>query len=242
VSVRARREFIRTGSLAAFAAGLGAARGAAQGGAPAPPQIVWTFDRLDAIGGMPTRVEGDPVLIDSPFGRAVKFDGVDDALFIDQHPLAGAATFTLEALFRPDGGAFEQRWLHLAQEAPDTGAAPGTPASSRIMFEIRVVEGGWYLDAFTKGPNHSRTLALPDKLHPIGRWTHVAQTCDGNNYRSYVDGALEGEAAIDFTPQGPGRTSVGTRINRVSYFNGALREARFTPRALTPAAFTTPLA
>lgn len=237
---KTRRDFVRAGSCAALA-GLLAGRGTAQS-APASPQIVWTFDRLDAIGGVPTHVEGDPVLIDSPFGKAVKFDGVDDALFVDQHPLAGAATFTVEALFRPDGGAFEQRWLHLAQEAPDAGTAPGTPASSRILFEIRVVEGGWYLDAFTKGPSHSRTLVFPDKLHPVGRWTHVAQSYDGRFYRSYVDGVLEGEAAIDFTPQGPGRTSVGTRINRVSYFSGAIREARFTPRALAPAGFSKPRA
>jgi hypothetical protein len=66
----------------------------------------------------------------------------------------------------------------------------------------------------------------------------VAQSYDGRFYRSYVDGALQGEAEIRFTAQGEGHTSVGTRINRVNYFNGAVREARFTPRALTPAEFT----
>jgi hypothetical protein len=44
----------------------------------------------------------------TPLGRAVAFDGVDDALFVPAHPLAGAATFTFEALFRPDGGDVEQ--------------------------------------------------------------------------------------------------------------------------------------
>jgi hypothetical protein len=235
-----RRDFIRTGSFAALAGGIAGRAASRTCAPPAAQQIVWTFDRLEAIGGVPTRVEGAPVLIDSPYGKAVKFDGVDDALFIDQHPLAGAATFTFEALFRPDGGAFEQRWFHLAQEAPDPGAEPDIARSSRIMFEIRVVEDQWYLDAFTRGPSHSQALIYPDKLHPVGQWTHVAQTFDGRTYRSYVGGVLQGEAEIDFTPQGPGRTSVGTRINRVSYFNGAVREARFTACALGPAELTMP--
>ena len=73
--------------------------------APAePPETtVWTFDRLENIGGHRTTVLGHPKVIDSPVGKAVEFDGVGDALFIDNHPLAGARTFTWEAIFRPDG-------------------------------------------------------------------------------------------------------------------------------------------
>ena len=83
--------------------------------AQAPDQILWTFDRLDNIGGVKTTVEGAPRIIDTPLGKALEFDGVDDAVWIEKHPLAGAATFTFEAIFRPDGGAFEQRWFHLAE-------------------------------------------------------------------------------------------------------------------------------
>ena len=76
-----------------------------------------------------------------------------------------------------------------------------------------------------------------DKLHPVGQWYHVAQTYDGKMFRSYVNGVLQGEAEIAFTPQGEGATSLGTRINRRNYFKGAIRQARFTPRALTPEQF-----
>jgi hypothetical protein len=65
----------------------------------------------------------------------------------------------------------------------------------------------------------------------------VAQSYDGKMYRSYVDGVLQGEAAIDFKPQGPGHASVGTRINRLNYFRGAVMQARFSPRALSPEDF-----
>lgn len=220
---------------AVLAAPLGLAACASLPAPAVPGQTVWTFDRLSAIGGEVTHVEGAPQIVASPFGPAVRFDGVDDALFIDRHPLAGAATFTFEAVFRPDGGPFEQRWFHLQSDE-----APGGPGT-RIMFEIRVVEGGWYLDAFTKGEGYNKPLIDTTRLHPLGQWAHVAQTFDGTTYRAFVNGVLQAEAEIAFTPQGPGRSSVGTRINRVNYFTGAVREARFTPLALSPSQFTSPV-
>lgn len=170
----------------------------------------------------------------------MRFDGVDDALFIERHPLAGATTFTIEAIFRPDGGAFEQRWLHLAEADPAAPAGtypPVKPNGPRFLFEIRVVPAGWYLDAFTAGPGYSQALMDPAKLHPIGRWYHVAQTYDGRTYRSYVNAVLQTEAPLSFAPQGMGYASIGTRINRRSYFNGAVHMVRFTRRALGPSQF-----
>jgi hypothetical protein len=205
-----------------------------------PASVVWTFDRLDTIGGHKTTVEGSPKVIDTPLGKAIEFDGVDDAMWIEKHPLAGASAFTFEAIFRPDGGAFEQRWFHLAERDPKTGllagaehAKTGQDPNARVLFELRVVETSWYLDAFVNGPGYNRALIFKDKLHPLGQWYHVAQTYDGKTFRSYVNGALQGEAEIAFTPQGEGAASVGTRINRRNYFKGAVRQARFTPRALT---------
>jgi enterochelin esterase-like enzyme len=206
-----------------------------------PAPVTWTFDHLDTIGGLATRVEGNPKVIDTPVGRAIEFDGIDDALWIERHPLAGAETFTFEVVFRPDGGATEQRWFHLAERDPKTGslAGTGTPdTNSRFLFELRVVNGTqWYLDAFVHGPGYSKPLMFPDKLHPIGQWYHVAQTFDGKTFRSYVDGELQGEAEIAFKPQGEGAASVGARINRTSYFRGAVRQARFTRAALPPDQF-----
>ena len=65
----------------------------------------------------------------------------------------------------------------------------------------------------------------------------MAQTFDGKIYRAYVNGELQGGAEIAYQPQGPGKASVGVRINRVNYFKGAVREARFTHAALQPADF-----
>jgi hypothetical protein len=211
----------------------------------APSQVIWTFDRLENIGGIKTTVEGNPRVIDTPLGKAIEFDGVDDGVWIEKHPLAGAATFTFEAIFRPDGGAREQRWFHLAERDPVSGLLanhdPGTgqDANARLLFEIRVVENSWYLDAVVSRRGDGRWLMVKDKLHPIGQWYHAAATYDGKMLRTYVNGALQGELAIPFTPHGEGATSLGTRINKRAYFKGAIRQARFTPRALTPDEFLT---
>lgn len=208
----------------------------ATGATARPRPIIWTFDRLDSIGGHRVRTIGTPRLIRSPVGRAIEFDGVDDALFLDHHPLASTPRFTFEALFRPDGGAFEQRWFHLeSDEAPPV--APGT-GRTRILFEIRVVRDRWYLDAFMRGDGYNQPLIVPEKTFPVGRWYHVAQSYDGAVYRSYVDGQLQAEMPLAFTPQGPGKASVGMRMNRVNPFKGAVRQAAFTRgEALSPERF-----
>jgi hypothetical protein len=193
-------------------------------------QQTWKFRSLRKIGGHAVQAEGSPQLIKVPDGKAVLFDGQDDVLFINDHPLAGAATFTTELVFRPDGGEFEQRLLHMeSDETPP--AAPGK-GSTRMLIEIRVVETHWYLDAFMIGNGYRVTMMAQDKLFPVGRWHHAAATYDGQYFRSYVNGELQMETATPFTPQTSGRTSVGARMNRVTHFKGAIHEARFTHEAL----------
>src|SRR5262249_4783415 len=78
------------GGRAAFAQHQAAAR-----------PVAWNLDRLDVIGGHKPEVLGQPMLIDSPQGKALRFNGSGDALFIDVNPLAGLAQFTAEVVFQP---------------------------------------------------------------------------------------------------------------------------------------------
>jgi hypothetical protein len=195
----------------------------------APPSgELWRFDRLDQIGGHKTSLLGRPHLIDTPHGRAVEFNGIDDAIFLDLHPLAGADRFTWEMIFRPDdGGAPEQRFFHLQEDGTD----------NRMLFEIRVIGSRWCLDSFVKGGGESKALLDRGKLHPLGAWYAVAAVYDGRQFSNYVDGVLQGSAELHLLPQKAGRTSVGVRINQVNYFKGAVLMARMTPRALAPSEF-----
>lgn len=189
---------------------------------------VWKFDSITQIGGHAVTAEGHPRVISTPAGKAVEFDGVDDALFLKVHPLAGAETFTWEVIFRPDvGGAAEQRFFHFQMDGADT----------RMLFEIRVIDGKWCLDSYAQAGTESKALMDRGKLHTLGKWHHAAAVYDGKEYRNYVDGVLEGSAEVHLIPQGPGTTSVGTRINRRDYFKGAVLSARMTNRALPVSEF-----
>jgi hypothetical protein len=144
------------------------------------------------------------------------------------HPLAGASTFTWEAIFRPDGGATEQRWFHLQEANSD----------NRMLFEIRVADGTkWFLDSYLHTPIAQRALINRASLHPLGAWYHVASVYDGREFRNYVNHVLDGAFEMPFQAQGSGRTSIGVRINLVNYFKGAIHVARFTKRPLSPTEF-----
>jgi concanavalin A-like lectin/glucanase superfamily protein len=209
-------------AILVWAIAVRAARVAAQ-----PAAELWTFDRLDRIGGHPTTILGNPRVIATPVGTAVEFDGVDDALMVDVHPLAGAETFTWEAVFRPDGGQSEQRWFHLQESGSD----------NRMLFEIRVIDGQWCLDSYGHSGDAQRALMDRTRLHPLGAWYHVATVYDGRTFSNYVNGARQNVAEIRFAPQGPGRSAIGVRINLVNYFTGAIHLARFTRHALSPDQF-----
>jgi hypothetical protein len=197
-------------------------------------QKIWRFDNTRSIGGLTPQVLGHPKVIDSPYGKAVEFNGVDDALFIPEHPLAGASAFTWEVIFRPDAdGAKEQRFFHLQEQDPATGA----DTQNRMLFEIRIVDRQWCLDSFASSGASNRTLLNCKMLYPLDRWYRVTAVYDGKEFRNYVGDQLQGAGALQLTPQLPGRTSVGVRINKVYYFKGAILTARMTPRALPPTEF-----
>jgi hypothetical protein len=210
-------------------------------GVAAPPGIpraeVWIFDHLDQIGGHPAIVLGHPRVIETPLGKAVQFNGIDDALFIDVHPLAGAETFTWEVIFHPDrDGSPEQRFFHLQERDSKTGL----DTTTRLLFETRVIGDRWCLDSFAHSGDASPTLLNRERLHPLDAWYHVAAVYDGKEFRNYVDGVLEGAAGVRLAPQGQGHSSIGVRINRRDYFKGAIRLARMSRHALRPEEFLKP--
>jgi len=191
-------------------------------------QRTWRFSSVDSIAGNKTTVLGHPRVVETPHGRAVQFNGVDDALFINTHPLEGAKEWTWEVIFRPDpGGNAEQRFFHFQEEGSD----------NRMLFEIRVIGDKWCLDSFAKGGSGSKALMDPAKLHPLGQYFHVATVYDGHELRNYVNGVLEGSGEVTLEPLKAGGTSVGVRYTKVDYFKGAVVLSRTTPKALQPSDF-----
>jgi hypothetical protein len=199
-------------------------------------QQIWRFDRTDSLGAHPTKVLGAPEVIETPIGKAVQFNGKSDALLVDVHPLAGAEAWTWEMIFRPDAdGAQAQRIFHLQVR----DSATGKDLSDRMLFEIRIVNGGWCLDSFATAGGQHATLLNCEKTHPFGPFYRVTAVYDGSTLKNYVGEEEQGEAPLKMVPQGEGHTSAGVRIDLRDWFKGAIYQARFTRRALPPAEFLT---
>jgi hypothetical protein len=219
-------------SMPALAAGL-CVRALCAADAPQDSEV-WRFDRIDSIGGHPTKILGNPLVVDTKIGKAVQFNGVNDGLQLDVHPLAGVETFTLEMIFRPDpGGAPRQRFFHLEEHDSKTGQDTG----NGMLFGLRAMDGRWYLDGVDdSSADTKRTIDLP-KLQTPGQWYAAALVYDGHQLRSYVNGVLQASRAVRLTPQGPGRTSIGVSTNLKGYFKGAVFMARLTWHAFQPVDF-----
>ncbi len=153
----------------------------------ADDSVTWKFDRLDQIGGHAVTVLGSPKVIDTPQGKAIQFNGINDALFLNVHPLAGAEAFTWEVIFRPDSdGPAAQRFFHMQEDG----------SQNRLLFETRIIDKQWALDSFAMTSSGSRALMDTKKLHPADRWYQVAAVYDGVNYRNYVNGTLQVAAQV----------------------------------------------
>lgn len=203
---------------------------ATSGNAQGDP-VVWHLDNLTSIAGHPVTVVGNPKVIDTPNGKAIEFDGVDDGIFLDVHPLAGMPTFTVEVIFKPyENGPAEQRFFHMQENQSE----------DRVMFETRLVEKGrWFVDTFIKSGDQEIALYASDHRHQVGTWQHTAIAVDENSFTHFVNGQKELSEVIQFAAPQSGRTSLGMRINKVYWFKGAIRTVRLTPKALTPEEFLT---
>jgi len=193
--------------------------------------IDWPLTRLDEIAGRKTTILGAPRLTESPSGKAIEFDG-QSALFLDTNPLAGLSQFTAEVIFQPSAaGGKEQRFVHMQEDGSE----------NRLLFELRLTDDNrWFLDTFIKSGAGNYTLFASNSPHPIGPWHHAAVVMDGKTMKHYVNGLEELSTPITFTTQKNGQTSLGVRHNKVSWYTGAIRHLRITPRPLSPTDFLKP--
>jgi hypothetical protein len=192
-------------------------------GAKRDSSTVWKLGDAARVGGHATEVLGGPQPAGTGHELAMVFDGTDDGIFVPNIPITGWHAFTIQVRFKPDGsGGEEQRFLHLEDEV-----------KHRVLMETRVRDQQWSLDTFLfQDAAHKLTLLDRTRLHSTDRWYWVALVYDGSKMSHYVNGELDLSGEVEFPPMGPGRSSIGVRQNRVSWFKGAIAELRFTPAAL----------
>jgi hypothetical protein len=85
-------------------------------------------------------------------------------------------------------------------------------------------------------PEFAGTEVLIDEnlRHQCDQWYHLALVMDHGDMTSYVNGNLELQGKVDFSPINTGKSSVGVRLNKVCWFAGAIYSVRITPQALVP--------
>ncbi|HEY0892475.1 MAG TPA: LamG domain-containing protein [Cellvibrio sp.] len=194
---------------------------------------IWNINSLSRIGGSSAQVLGNPQVVNTALGTAVRFDGDGDRLLVDANPLGDANEFTIEIIFNPADAYpnnIEPRFFHI--ESRDN-------PNRRVTIELRLNEKKqWYLDAYIKSERSQFTLIDPTKVHPIGEWAHAAIMFKNRDFVSYVNGQQELVGQVDYLPiASNAKTSIGSRMNQVHWFKGDIAQARITRRALSPAEF-----
>ena len=190
--------------------------------------IEWELQRILQSPPEGWSILGEPKIIDSPFGKAVLFDGQRDALVFDANPLVRLRRFTIEVVMRPDtNGLPEQRFLHF-----------GEVRGERVMVETRLTKDSlWFLDTYMKSGQTGQTLADSTIVHRLNLWYHIAFVADDGKFETYVNGKKELEGQISFSPFSMGQTSIGARLNRVNWYKGSMVKIRITPAAVGPREF-----
>lgn len=195
--------------------------------------LVWKVNSLNKIGEASAEVLGNPQVVNTNQGTAVRFDGDGDRLLVDANPLGNATEFTIEIIFNPADAYpnnLEPRFFHI--ESPDN-------PSRRITIELRLNDKKqWYLDAYIKSEQSQFTLIDPTQVHPIGEWAHAAITYKNREFISYVNGKQELVGQVDYLPiAANAKTSIGARMNQVHWFKGDIAQVRISPRVLSAADF-----
>lgn len=190
------------------------------------------LDSLDSIGGFPVSKIGEPSIVETSAGKAIAFNGIDDGLILRGNPLSNAVSFTIEVIFKPEASYpdnIEQRFIHIQNLKNE---------NSRILVELRLTnDDQWFLDTFIKSDESALTLYAEKFLHPVGEWQHAALVYEEGIMKHFVNGIEEMSGSINYIPIEEGATSIGMRINKVSWFKGTIQTIKMTPKALKPKEF-----
>ncbi len=197
---------------------------------------LWYIDTLENIGGHSISIIGDPQVVSTDMGRAVRFDGDGDMLLVDANPLGDTKEFTIEIIFKPDGvypQNADPRFVHV-QDPDDTEA-------KRVMIELRLTADNlWYLDGFMNTDNASLTLVDASLTHPTGQWMHAAVSYQDGHFKTWVNGIEELSGSVTYASEIvalDSKTSLGARMNQKNWYSGIIKALKVTHRALDPTEF-----
>jgi hypothetical protein len=154
-------------------------------------------------------------------GNALKFDGNDDFVEIPYAAELNPAVFTYEFWARVDGGTGTYR-SPLSTRFWDWG-------SSFYGVNFYATEGNVWEFTWGGGADAGHWYGFAGPAVEVGKWTHLAATCDGTHMRFYINGTLRGDTTLAYAPT-PYATipfrfgSIADDLN--AFFYGAIDEVR----------------
>jgi beta-glucanase (GH16 family) len=164
------------------------------------------------------------------YGKALSFDGVNDAITVAEAPSLDLTTgMTIEAWVKPVTLNGWQTVIY--KERPD-GA--GTSLAWSLYSSDSTAPPALYgMLAGSVGANQW-THVMGASMLPLNTWSHLAGTFDGTALRLYVNGvlirtlSLSGSLVVT-----PGPLRIGGHSSIGQFFNGLIDEVRIYNRALS---------
>ena len=200
---------------------------------------VWDISNLEIIGEHTVTTLGDPQVVSTEIGDAVRFDGDGDRLLVDFNPIMDAKEFTVELVFKPDAcypNNTEPRFLHFQD--------PDDPEAKRVMIELRIdANNQCYMDGFVKTDAGSLALIDETLVHSTEVWQHVAITYKDSTLTTYFNGTKELSGTLHYSKaivNTLGKTSLGGRMNDVAFYAGLMKTLKVTHTCLEPENFIVP--
>jgi hypothetical protein len=206
---------------AAVASGLVAAYGFEEGVGTAT---------ADASGkGHTGSLTGATWAAEGRFGRALRFDGIDDRVAVaDSNALDLTNRFTVEAWVNP---AMLTGWRTVVIKETADGLAYAVYANDNAPKPAAYGR--------IAGEGASRSSTGTTQL-PVNTWTHLAATYDGTTLRVFVNGVEAGTTPMTGSlVTSANALSIGGSLVWGEYFEGLIDEVRIYNRALSAAEIRT---
>jgi hypothetical protein len=196
----------------------------------------WCLNNLEEIGGHPVSIIGNPEVVETEIGKAIKFDGDGDQLLVDFNPLGNTKEFTVEVVFKaaacfPENA--KPRFIHFQD--------PNDSIAKRLMIELRLNEKNeCYLDAFLRTDTGSLVLIDENLVHPTETWLHAAVTYKNHRLTSYINGEIQLSGEIGYKEafiNPAGKVAIGGRMNQENWYRGLIKTLKISKIALKPEEF-----
>jgi len=189
-------------------------------------QLRFDRDPLDSSGyGNNGLVSHSPNYTNGHTGQALAFDGANTKVTLPPN-MGQGVDFSFAAWVYWDGGNQWQRIFDFGNDANEYMFL--TPRSGGETLRFAITTGSW-----------GSEQTLETSTLPIGQWTHVALTLNGNAGRLYVNGVLaasSGSIILNPSSFNPVRNYLGkSQFDVDPLFNGKLDEVLITDYPLTAA-------